>query len=651
MGFFSDKKEVDDKSSVDVKDEKPKTEVKEESGTDQMDTDVKDNLGIKEEVKDEPMETDSKKDIKIETKEEPMDTVVESEVEVKTESENIGENQVSECSKDTMDCGDSVETKSEPMKVDEVDVAKEESDVEMSEIKVEDLGDGDKVSKKRKMVMVRLAQGNLINVQAYSLLTKKCDVDLMDVSKAIAEHSYYPKVTKPYSRLDNLLERRLKLEDIEKRQRDSILQQLQWKLKLEAAKKEEKEESEKEIISLSRPSAEETEETKKDKPVKQCCYSALCKNEDEAGGSCYSVMCRAEAENEDDDEELDVDDTGNVHMEVDDDERSEGDNGKKESADKSESAEKSGTEDEEIDIIGDKDDEKSNKTAAENLNSNNGSKVTDTVKANNTPKVVHVPLKKDGATKTAGGSVKSGATAQKGKTLISIPANLAQLIAQKTGQNLTYSQAQAFIKQALEKMSVDDIKAKIPKKKTTQEKVQLLKITKGGVKKKGQKKTSLPVTQKFITPSGIKNLFVLEKWEAKKLSRRAGKIEIHSFKYDCKMNNVNWLYPCPRPLFKTAFKYRLQTIRSLAAAALHLRMFWACLRWDDMANKPPAGGTNTISTETEITTTELLKRRDIGPYGLRSEYLVRKIIVPLGVPEQPKGNLHISKVNTYYSFL
>ena len=70
---------------------------------------------------------------------------------------------------------------------------------------------------------------------------------------------------------------------------------------------------------------------------------------------------------------------------------------------------------------------------------------------------------------------------------------------------------------------------------------------------------------------------------------------------------------------------------------LNVNMIYTLWRWDDLSAKPPAGGTNTVSTETEITTTELLKRREVGADGLRSEYLVRKIVVPLGVPEKPKG--------------
>lgn len=609
----------------------------------QMNTTKQEQLG---ETKQEPMDTNAEEPENT-TKEEPMNVIEDSVVEVKTESVEVKPE-----STDTpetqnveeMDTGggnNNVETKHEAIEVDgEVEIPKDGHDVEVK-VEVETKTESNEnVSQKKVVKPVRIAQGNLKNLQAYSLLTKKCDVDLIDVSKAITEHTYYPKVTKPYAKLDSLLERRIKLEDIEKRQRDSILQQLQWKLKLEAAKEEEKEQSsspEKSIISLPRPVVSETADSVKQKPVKHACYSPLCQVEDGIGGLCYSVSCRFESEQEEEDEELDVDDAGEVQMEVDDDEKAETDHGKKENA-----ADKSGTEDEEVDILGDKDeDDKSNKTAAENLNTNNANSMNDR-STSNVPKVVHVPLNKGDTAKSQGGPAKAGASSPKGKTMISIPGNLAQLIAQKTGQNLTYSQAQAFIRQALEKMSVEDIKSKIPKKRTTKDKVQLLKITKGGIKKKTQKKSSLPVTQKFITPSGFKSLFVLEKWEAKKLSRKAGKIEVHSFKYDCKMNNVNWPYPCPRPLFKTAFRYRLQTIKSLAAAALQLRVFWTCIRWDDMATKPPAGGTNTISTETEITTTELLKRRDIGPHGLRSEFLVRKIIVPLGVPEQPKGNICFS---------
>lgn len=58
----------------------------------------------------------------------------------------------------------------------------------------------------------------------------------------------------------------------------------------------------------------------------------------------------------------------------------------------------------------------------------------------------------------------------------------------------------------------------------------------------------------------------------------------------------------------------------------------------------------TETSDTEITTTEIIKRRDVGPYGLRSEYCIRKIICPLGVPETPKGKefFFLGKLWGYY---
>lgn len=47
---------------------------------------------------------------------------------------------------------------------------------------------------------------------------------------------------------------------------------------------------------------------------------------------------------------------------------------------------------------------------------------------------------------------------------------------------------------------------------------------------------------------------------------------------------------------------------------------------------------STETTDTDITTTEIIKRRDVGPYGIRSEYCIRKIICPLGNRDTPKGN-------------
>lgn len=213
---------------------------------------------------------------------------------------------------------------------------------------------------------------------------------------------------------------------------------------------------------------------------------------------------------------------------------------------------------------------------------------------------------------------------------------VAQLLTAKPAIAPTLTPAQIAARQALAAMTVDELRAKIPPIRTTKDKFRLPKFSKIGKRTKMLRKSSLPVCQKFQTPGKWKSIFVLEMHDLKRMARKGGNMEASGFNYNCKMNHVNWIYQCPRPSFKSAWRYRTQTLKSLAAAGLQLRILWVCLRWDDMAVKAPAGGTNTVSTETEITTTELLKRRDIGPYGLRSEFLVRKIVVPIGLPSQQR---------------
>ena len=214
---------------------------------------------------------------------------------------------------------------------------------------------------------------------------------------------------------------------------------------------------------------------------------------------------------------------------------------------------------------------------------------------------------------------------------------VAQLLTAKPAIAPTLTPAQIAARQALAAMTVDELRAKMPPIRTTKDKFRLPKFSKIGKRTKMLRKSSLPVCQKFQTPGKWKSIFVLEMHDLKRMARKGGNMEASGFNYNCKMNHVNWIYQCPRPSFKSAWRYRTQTLKSLAAAGLQLRILWVCLRWDDMAVKAPAGGTNTVSTETEITTTELLKRRDIGPYGLRSEFLVRKIVVPIGLPSQQRG--------------
>ncbi|XP_078510455.1 nucleosome-remodeling factor subunit BPTF isoform X2 [Lissotriton helveticus] len=175
----------------------------------------------------------------------------------------------------------------------------------------------------------------------------------------------------------------------------------------------------------------------------------------------------------------------------------------------------------------------------------------------------------------------------------------------------------------------------VSKEYSTKDRVRLMKFSRP---KKARSGTALPSYRKFATKSSKKSIFVLPNDDLKKLSRRGGIREVPHFNYNAKPAYDIWPYPSPRPTFGITWRYRLQTVKSLAGVSLMLRLLWACLRWDDMAAKPPPGGgmTRTESTETEITTTEIIKRRDVGTNGIRSEYCIRKIICPIGVPEAPK---------------
>uniref|UniRef100_A0A8C3CVZ0 Bromodomain PHD finger transcription factor n=1 Tax=Cairina moschata TaxID=8855 RepID=A0A8C3CVZ0_CAIMO len=175
----------------------------------------------------------------------------------------------------------------------------------------------------------------------------------------------------------------------------------------------------------------------------------------------------------------------------------------------------------------------------------------------------------------------------------------------------------------------------VSKEYSTKDKVKLMKFARP---KKTRSGTALPSYRKFVTKSSKKSIFVLPNDDLKKLARRGGIREVPYFNYNAKPALDIWPYPSPRPTFGITWRYRLQTVKSLAGVSLMLRLLWACLKWDDMAAKAPPGGgtTRTETSETEITTTEIIKRRDVGPYGIRSEYCIRKIICPIGVPEAPK---------------
>lgn len=94
--------------------------------------------------------------------------------------------------------------------------------------------------------------------------------------------------------------------------------------------------------------------------------------------------------------------------------------------------------------------------------------------------------------------------------------------------------------------------------------------------------------------------------------------------------SVDWYFIC---IYCTRVAF--YGFSSLHGIASMVRLLYACIRWDDMLSKPPSGGTNTTTTDTDITTREVLARRDVEPQKLRSEYRVRTIVIPLNFLEQP----------------
>lgn len=149
-------------------------------------------------------------------------------------------------------------------------------------------------------------------------------------------------------------------------------------------------------------------------------------------------------------------------------------------------------------------------------------------------------------------------------------------------------------------------------------------------KRKRRVQVKYPQSSTFTTRSKKMSLLVLAQHDLTKMARTAGRFCASTFSYSAKPNYAVWNYPCPRPLFKTCWLYRTVNFRSLSAAGLHFRIIWACLRWDDVQVKPSSlESKHTVTTDTEIITKEILQKRHTGRFDERTEYMIRKIIIPL----------------------
>lgn len=73
--------------------------------------------------------------------------------------------------------------------------------------------------------------------------------------------------------------------------------------------------------------------------------------------------------------------------------------------------------------------------------------------------------------------------------------------------------------------------------------------------KKTRSGTALPSYRKFVTKSSKKSIFVLPNDELKKLARRAGIREVPIFNYNAKPASDIWPYPSPRPTFGITWRF------------------------------------------------------------------------------------------------
>lgn len=94
----------------------------------------------------------------------------------------------------------------------------------------------------------------------------------------------------------------------------------------------------------------------------------------------------------------------------------------------------------------------------------------------------------------------------------------------------------------------------------------------------------------------VKSVFALQKYDLKRLGRKAGMKEVSGYMYSSRAVGVNWPAGIPRPSFKVAWRFRTQSLKTLGGAGLQLRILHSCLKWDEMNVRPPRGNSNTVYT-------------------------------------------------------
>jgi len=162
----------------------------------------------------------------------------------------------------------------------------------------------------------------------------------------------------------------------------------------------------------------------------------------------------------------------------------------------------------------------------------------------------------------------------------------------------------------------------------------------GTVRKSDRKRAEIPVAHDFRTRSHRQSVFVLTPSTLRHLARIGGMLfTIPGFSSTASTKtDSGWIYVSPRPLFNTAWRYRTASASNLSAIALQLRVLWCCVRWDDLSSDSSPEDVTVASEADMVTTTTILRRRDVGKDGLRSEYLVRRVSGPPAAGDDWHGN-------------
>jgi len=340
---------------------------------------------------------------------------------------------------------------------------------------------------------------------AFAALPPKLSVEVVDVSKSLMERNYYPKVTKPYAKLDLLLQRRLKQEEIENKQRQALQQQINWKIKTQNSpdKNSPDKNSESSTMTTTETKSKEPDE---DIPITEeedsphICYSYMCRQKGKE--FCYSPMClRVQSMDESDLMEME-----DVDCEEEDD--------------KNKSIATASTEDEdvEVDIEGDKEagtvssysskdqgsksvnsssrvssetntdgasTDEQNATASDGTNTNtNSSSIADRLSIIQ-PALPSTSPSSSSLSKSPTSASSSTSALSNALSSLKSPAGraaaVAQLLANRPGLK-AITQAQLVLKQAIEKMSVEELRSKMPPIRSTKHGIKLVKYAKFGQK-------------------------------------------------------------------------------------------------------------------------------------------------------------------------